>query len=113
MAFFFVALPVLIGGAFLLGRHVAISDEAMKTVTILGTAVSVLLSVGGLAYSAGHLTNRVANLEKQDLVHDTQIAKADKESDVIREQLNNISTQQSVIANDLSWLRRYLESKEK
>ncbi|MGY6509075.1 hypothetical protein ACXIUH_08905 [Vibrio parahaemolyticus] len=91
----------------------AISDEAMKTVTFLGTALSVLLSVGGLAYSAGHLTNRVANLEKQDLVHDTQIAKADKESDVIREQLNNISTQQSVIANDLSWLRRYLESKDK
>lgn len=101
------------GGAFLLGWQMAISEEAIKTVSLVGTVISVLLSVGGLAYSAGHLTNRVTNLERQDEVHDRQIAKADKESDVIREQLNNISTQQSVIANDLSWLRRYLESKEK
>lgn len=96
-----------------MGRQMAISDQAMKTVTLVGTVISVLLSVGGLAYSAGHLTNRVDNLEKQDMVHDNQLAKYDRESDVTRDQLNKISNQQAVIANDLSWLRRYLESKEK
>lgn len=91
----------------------ASNDETAKLVGTLGTVVSIALSVGGLAYSAGHLTNRVDNLEKKDVSFEKKVEKFDAEGDVIREQLNSISIQQGVIANDLSWLRRHLESKDK
>ena len=74
--------------------------------------VALALSVGGIAYSAGHLTSRVEALEKVDDRHDRQIISVDKEADVIRAQLAEIKTQQQVILNDLQWLRKHMERKE-